>query len=286
MERRSPVQTRGAKQTAQPKPRFTIQQMLVLAIVTVLSGVALALMVFILLAPPPEKTGMQIVSTPAPAAQETGIGIIATPTIPALPPLAGCAQQAGKLQVASGVHVIDGGALQGTVDGNSLQVRFAGIRVPESGPLNEQAAGQMRALIEGQSVVLLSDPAGQDAAGKDVRYVFFGDHFLNLELVQAGLAQADTEGPNQACTNLFRQGEQQARADRTGVWQPTRVPTATFLPMVTLDPALQPGCDCASRPECSAFSSRSDAQACFNACNDYNSRLDEDHDGLACEELP
>jgi hypothetical protein len=70
------------------------------------------------------------------------------------------------------------------------------------------------------------------------------------------------------------------------MWQPTRVPTATFVPTVGFDPAMQAPCDCMARPVCTDFSSHDEAQACYNACNDYNSRLDDDRDGLACEWLP
>lgn len=258
--------------------------MLILAITTVLGGLALALLAWMLLASPADKASQQAAAVLPTAAQETPLPSV--PTLPVLPPLAACARRAGGPQVASGVRVIDGSTLEGQVEGRPLQFRYAGVRVPENEPLNEQAASRMRALVEGQTVLLLGDAAGKDIIGSDVRYVFYNDRFLNLELVQLGLARADEEGPNQDCMNLFQQGEQQARADRIGVWQATRVPTATFLPMVTLDPAQQPPCNCASRPECSQFTNRSDAQACFNACNDYNSRLDEDHDGLACEELP
>jgi hypothetical protein len=68
------------------------------------------------------------------------------------------------------------------------------------------------------------------------------------------------------------------------MWRPTPVPTHTFVPFVTVNP--NAACDCSIRYECSDFQTHTAAQTCFNACNDYNSRLDEDHDGLACENLP
>jgi endonuclease YncB( thermonuclease family) len=272
-------------------PRFTAQQKLILGIVTVMCGLLLALaagLVMMTVTPPgPSTQGLPPPASaqaqpPAPLVQDTPAA--ATPR--ALPQLPACAASLPAGAWADAAQVIDGSTLEVLVNGAPLRIGFAGVRVAEESALNALAAEAARPLLEGQPVYLAGVPAAKDDTGRSLRYVFAGDRFINLELIQMGLAKADVYADEKTCINLLQQGEQQARADHTGVWKATPAPTATFVPMVTLDPAFQPPCDCSARPECSIFDSRSDAQACYNACNDYNSRLDNDRDGLACEGLP
>ena len=144
----------------------------------------------------------------------------------------------------------------------------------------------IREMVENQPVLLVRDLSAQDGTGQSFRYVFTQQQFINDELVRQGLAVVDLDSPSQSCAATFQLAEQKARSERLGVWKPVPVPTRTFVPFVTLDASNQPACDCSKRYECSDFTTHADAQACYNACNDYNSRLDADRDGLACEELP
>jgi micrococcal nuclease len=188
--------------------------------------------------------------------------------------------------LATGVRVVNNSTLEADVDGVRVLVGYAGISLPEAGPFSAQAVEVIQSFLSESPLVLVRDRSEQDDSGRQVGYIFSGDHFLNLELLQQGLAQADLQGPDQACAALFQQAELDARAKKIGLWQPALAPTATFHPLVTVSPRLPEACVCSSRPSCADFQTHDEAQACFNACNDYNSRLDEDHDGVACEELP
>ena len=139
-------------------------------------------------------------------------------------------------------------------------------------------------MLEGQPVLLVRDVTDTDAAGRWVRYVFSSQRFVNYELVRQGFAAAQPASTDRACAIYLLEAQQKARAEGLGGWQVTPIPTSTFLPFVEIQPTSV--CDCFSRPECGNFKTRAEAQACYNACNDYNSRLDTDRDGLACEELP
>jgi endonuclease YncB( thermonuclease family) len=181
------------------------------------------------------------------------------------------------------------GVLTLQLQGEEQIFRLAGILLPEDAAGAAQAQAWVRSMLEGETFFLIYDrgPNGPAEANQPpAAYVLTADRFLNADLLQRGLARIDPAAANAPCANVFLQAEQQARIDRAGIWQPTRVPTATFLPLVTLDPALLPPCDCARRPTCADFATRAEAQSCFNACNDYHSQLDIDRDGLACEELP
>jgi micrococcal nuclease len=212
-----------------------------------------------------------------------------TPPPTPVPPPAACVPQNTEIRLGTVNAVLDGDTLLVDSGGELILVGYAGIDAPglAAGRLGDLALQQNRALLAGQEVVLVKDDSESDPDGRLLRYVLFasGSRFANYELVRQGLA-AVLDSPDQACAVVLRAAEQAARTEKLGLWLPTAVPTATFLPTVVLNPGLQAPCDCSVRYVCSSFSSQNAAQACFNACNDYNSKLDEDHDGLACEELP
>jgi endonuclease YncB( thermonuclease family) len=214
----------------------------------------------------------------------------ATTTIPpaAVPPPGACAPKNTEIRLGVVRDVLTGDTLLVELDGELVQVGYAGISAPSigTGRPGELALEQNQALLAGQAVVLVKDVSDYDSAGRLLRYVFFSDgaRFANAELVRLGYAAA-IDSPDQACADVLRAAQQEASATQAGLWAPTPIPTATYLPTVVLNPD-QGSCDCSVRWECSDFSSHAAAQACFNACNDYNSKLDDDHDGLACEALP
>ncbi len=198
----------------------------------------------------------------------------------------GCEPVYGSLYQSSGAAVIDSQTIEVWFGADSARISLAGIALPVEQPAASEAVEELLALIDGQPVVLALAEEAATPNGSRAAYIYANGWFLNHELIMRGMARVDTAAPGQACAGMFQQAEQQAKSARAGIWQPTRVPTATFLPTVGLDPALQAPCDCMARPVCSDFRTRSEAQACYNACNDYNSRLDDDRDGLACEGLP
>ncbi|RPJ52477.1 MAG: hypothetical protein EHM21_00015 [Chloroflexi bacterium] len=271
---------------------FTPQQIIVLILVGVLGSAALILAAFVLLsnrpalksAAPVSETGPALPPTwtpqPANAAPAAGTPIPGQP-LPALP--ASCALAGREFSQGTLIRVVDGNTVEVQVEGNTLRIGYAGIEVtPESG----QVAQKANELLNGQPVILVKDISEQDSAGRLLRYVFAGGRFINFELVRQGLAVAQVNSPDQSCAVFLQQAQQQARAERLGLWNPTPAPTKTFVPFVTLDPSAQSECDCSKRYECSDFRTHDEAQTCLNACNDYSSKLDDDRDGIACENLP
>ena len=195
-----------------------------------------------------------------------------------LPP-SDCIPRNTDIQLGTVTQAVGGDALEVEVNGQLVTVVYAGVEAP--------AAAQTfnASMVEGQTAVLVRDTLDADDQGRLLRYVMIGDHFINVELIQQGYAQtATTTAP--ACAAVFEQAEAQARNQRLGLWAPTVVPTLTFFPTVGLSAPAQSACDCSIRWTCSNFNTQAQAQACFNACNDYNSRLDQDHNGTACDALP
>jgi endonuclease YncB( thermonuclease family) len=226
----------------------------------------------------------------APARQATHPAPAPTQTqnMPPLP--ASCAQSGSSFRQGTVLRVIDGSTIQVQDGENVLLVGYAGIEVPQANdptgsPKDQPAARKARDLLEGKPVVLVKDVSEQDSAGRLLRYVFSGSQFINYELARQGLAEVSSNSPDQTCAAFLKQAEQQARVEGLGIWQSTPVPTRTFVPFVTLDPN-QNACDCSIKHLCSDFRTHAEAQACLNLCNDYSSKLDEDRDGIACEDLP
>lgn len=197
-----------------------------------------------------------------------------------------CAQHNVSVQEGTVTRVEDSGLLRISSAEGDLSAGLAGIRLLTDGQQGELALQTLREMVESQPVLLVQDVSAQIQTGQLDRYIFTRQQFVNEALVRQGLAKADAESLSQSCAAAFHLAEQKARGEQAGMWKPTPVPTHTFMPFVTLDTSKQPACDCSKRYECSDFTSHDDAQACYNACNDYNSRLDPDRDGIACESLP
>lgn len=268
-------------------PLFTRQQAAILVMVVFLGTAALGLAAVLLFSPHASVPAAPPALPETPTAQAF---LTEKTTPPAAAPgetnLPACAQQSGGIQQGVVVRLVDSSTIEVKVNDAPLLVSYAGLSVPTEGPLSEQALQQARAVIEGQPVVLVRDPLGVDTSNHLARYVFSNGHFLNMELLQRGLARVDPGVHALSCASSFRQAEQQARDARLGLWKPAPIPTATFMPMVTLDTSNQAACNCSARPVCSDFRTHAEAQACFNKCNDYNSKLDDNHNGIACEGLP
>lgn len=204
---------------------------------------------------------------------------------PANPLPAACSQTARVISQGR-TRINENGEIEIDLAEHSFPLQLAGLQLSTQDSTRESLVEFTRELVNGQPAILVQEISGPDGAGNLAGYLFVGDTFINVELIRQGLATVDLESPQQACAGFFQQAELTARQAKVGMWQPIRVPTSTFVPFVTLDPAQQPNCDCSQPYECSDFSTHAEAQACYNACNDYDSKLDPDRDGIACEELP
>lgn len=225
--------------------------------------------------PPPLATAPAAVVPVVP----TGTATLLLPSAtPALLPL-GCGATAGPA-VEGVLQAVDANAVTVQAGAETLVFRLEGIQLPNSPEMLQQALRALQEDNAGQPVQVVFEDTGR-ASG----YLLRGGLLVNLDLVQRGLALWNGVLPGGACVPLLQQAQAQAQAAKIGLWLPTPVATWTFVPFVTLDPTLQP-CTCQPRPRCDDFTAQTQAQACYNWCNDYNTLLDNDRDGIACEELP
>jgi endonuclease YncB( thermonuclease family) len=286
----SPPNSRASKRS--PGTGFTPQQKLILALAGFLVTAWIAVAVIFVLSARASGAGPASAPTQAGGLTSLPPGGQANPSSSGganpqgeailIPISAACAQANGGAQEGTVTRVDAGGLLEVSTPAGVIQSALAGITLQPG----EKSLNALREMTGDGPVVLVRDLSSPAEAGAVHRYVFTRDLFINYELVRQGMAALDPAAPEQSCAAAFQLAGQKARSERLGMWEPTRAPTLTFVPLVTLDASNQPACDCSRRYECSDFATHAEAQACYNACNDYNSRLDLDRNGIACEALP
>ncbi len=191
------------------------------------------------------------------------------------------------------VNVVDGDTIKVKLDQDSqtYTVRYIGMNTPENTTKIEyfgpEATAQNSELVSGKRVILYKDVSETDRYGRLLRFIIAEGKFVNYELVAQGYATVDTFPPDIACADLFRAAQQTASASSLGLW--TAHPT--FLAIATPTLGGTALCACTGNLyNCSDFSSRAEAQACYDYCISIGAgdvhKLDGNNNGLACENLP
>ncbi|MEJ5313738.1 thermonuclease family protein [Anaerolinea thermophila] len=264
---------------------LTVAQIAILMALGLLALIGLGSALYLLLTAPPEDTPPLALSlptlppdaTPTSAPQPAGSLPAPTPT----PPVSACLPSGDAGLSARVVQVLDGITLEVEVEGRIRRVRYLGVELPRQSALAETLNRQW---TENQTVRLIADPAVPPGDEIALYYVLAGDRFINPALIREGAALPALYPPGIACIEVFLQEEARARAEGKGVWQDLLAHLPTPAVAVGLTPS---ACDCNRRYSCADFTTRREAQACFDTCGDYrNTTLDPDHNGLACEELP
>jgi endonuclease YncB( thermonuclease family) len=133
---------------------------------------------------------------------------------PATPPPAAPPPEGDRARV---VYVIDGDTIEVDINGARRRVRYVGINTPESDEAcYRDATNANRALVEGQTVILVRDQSDTDRFNRLLRYIYLPDGtFVNERLVRDGWAEAVEYRPDTRHTARFRELEvEAARAGR------------------------------------------------------------------------
>lgn len=116
-------------------------------------------------------------------------------------------------------RIIDGDTIELA---NGDKVRLVGIDAPEKNqPYYKEVISQLK-ILEGKSVRMEKDKTNKDRYGRYLRYIFLGDNFINLELVQNGLAYVYIVNPDKKYEKEFLDAEAVARANGVGVWKKSK----------------------------------------------------------------
>ncbi|MCS6888630.1 MAG: thermonuclease family protein [Chloroflexus sp.] len=158
-----------------------------------------------------------------PTAPATPLG--ASPTA-AKPPATPTACLEGLTwEPATLLRVIDGDTIEVRINGSEERVRYIGVDTPERGhPWFDEATQANRRLVEEGQLWLARDVSERDRYGRLLRYVIAGNQFVNLTLVEQGLAQVVTYPPDVRCVETYLTAQQQARANGIGLWANSTTP--------------------------------------------------------------
>jgi endonuclease YncB( thermonuclease family) len=162
-------------------------------------------------------------STPTvePTAAVTATLIPTVTPLPAIPPIpeAECIPTVTEREFATVSNVVNGDTMDVLIDGVSFRVRYIGVDAPEAGePYSSQATSQNIELVQGKTVTLVKDASNTDEEGSLLRYVLFGNAFVNYSLVREGSAQASISQPDVACDMTFAEAQNQAVSEGAGQW--------------------------------------------------------------------
>lgn len=200
------------------------------------------------------------------------------------------------------IKVIDGDTIQ--IEGGKT-IRYIGIDTPETVDPRQgiqcygaESSAKNKELVEGKMVKLEKDISETDRYNRQLRYIYIGDTFINLELVKGGYAYASNYPPDVRYQDKFREAEQEARNNNRGLWagcsNSGSVPSAsTYETVGQIEGSSQPAqqlksgssgnYSCGSKKYCSQMTSCDEAYFYMNSCG--LSRLDGDSDGVPCESL-
>jgi micrococcal nuclease len=187
------------------------------------------------------------VATAVPATVTLTPPATAVPATSVPPPLVVAAPARDEVQV---VEVVDGDTIKvrfghGAVD----TVRYIGMDTPETKDprtsvqcFGAEAAAKNGEYVQEKTVYLERDVSERDRYDRLLRYVWVkgddgAERMVNQELVAWGYAAATSFPPDVKYQGLFRTAEQQARAEKRGLWGAcpsfgAPVPTATSVPVI------------------------------------------------------
>ena len=215
-----------------------------------------------------------------PLSPATSPPITPPPVTPSPTPLPTSSSQEETFNIT---YVVDGDTVE--IEGGE-RVRLIGIDSPERGePYYSEAKNQLTTLVLNKQVRLEKDITDKDRYGRLLRYIYVDDLFINVEIVKLGYAKSYTYPPDVKYQNLILSAERDARNSQRGLWAQSE-PTPVSQPQ----PQTSASIICSSNAyNCTDFTTHAEAQSVYEQCGGVNNdvhKLDQDKDGLACEDLP
>lgn len=115
------------------------------------------------------------------------------------------------------VNVLDGDTV---ITSTGDRIRYLGINAPEKGqPYSTLSTAKNKDLILNKTVGLEFDVAQKDRYGRTLAYIFLGNTFVNLEMVNSGLAVSETIPPNVKYQDLILSAQKTTRDACRGMWE-------------------------------------------------------------------
>ncbi len=136
---------------------------------------------------------------------------------------------------ANVTRVIDGDTIEVDILGLKEKVRLLDINTPEKKrPYHDEAMNFLKSKIEGKQVLLERGKENKDKYGRMLRYVFYKDEFINVKILQEGLANFYSYQKTQY-TSKLKNAEQSAREEKKGIWEKSRHPCASCISLKEIE---------------------------------------------------
>ncbi len=133
------------------------------------------------------------------------------------------------------LRAVDGDTIEASVGEEIWTIRVLGINTPEKNMPFYQEAKDFLGVFENKSIQLQRDGSDTDLYKRKLRYIFYDDRFLDLEIIQNGLANAYyTSGLKYE--KQFLDAEKNARNAQVGVWKKSQENCASCILLDKLDP--------------------------------------------------
>lgn len=116
-------------------------------------------------------------------------------------------------------RIVDGDTIHINLNGNDETVRFLGINTPEKGKeYYKEAKDFLIKNIENNSVEILRDITDKDQYGRKLRYIFYDNRLINVEILENGLATSFMLD-NLIYETKLKNAENFAKNNRIGLWE-------------------------------------------------------------------
>lgn len=225
------------------------------------------------------------------------------------------AQTESEKKEAKILKVIDGDTVSVLIDGKVTTIRVIGINTPETVDprksvecFGEKASVVAKDYLDGKTVWLEADPSqGElDKYNRLLRYIWTDDASVDYGkvMISTGFAYEYTYNTPYMYQKTYKQAQKDAEDGKKGLWADDTCPTPTIKPtnipavFTTPKPVTQTSGSTGNTAtntsnsgdkDCADFNTHAEAQAYFNSNGGSPSnnvdRLDNDHDGIACESL-
>lgn len=137
---------------------------------------------------------------------------------------------------ALATRIVDGDTIHVNLNNKDETIRLLGINTPEKNkPEYQEAKDFLINEIENKTVELLRDNEDIDKYDRKLRYVFYNDKFINVEIVQKGLATTFMLDELKY-KDKFTTAETFARDNELGMWKKSTDICANCIILENLDP--------------------------------------------------
>jgi micrococcal nuclease len=132
--------------------------------------------------------------------------------------------------------VVDGDTIHAEINGKEETIRLLGINTPEKKmPEYQEAKDFLLYEIQGKKIELLRDFTDTDRYGRKLRYVFYENRLINVEILEQGLATSfmlDRLEYN----NKLSGAEKFAKENGIGMWRKSQDKCKECIEIVELNP--------------------------------------------------